>query len=1514
MKTLVLLLIVFFELGCSLKADLATLLNPPPIELVEKPPITNSSTSANLVISGICAANVNSFEILQPEPAQTVHCINGRWTAYLDVTSNPDGALEIRTDQKDPKNDSTISFIVKKDTVPPAVSSLILESGATLTNKSEIAYQIVGSEVAKAYITEDSTCATGGSWQPASGVVPVASGDGLKGFYVMAQDLAGNISPCVLGGTIVLDQTPPVVLGLADDFVTRGSKSWTWSCSDANAPCEYRYQISSAVTLAPVGVYGLTQSALKSGDGLFYVNVQAKDAAGNESVIKSVQVTLSSTLPNIAIEGNASFYNSNSVSLQLTNINGFDEMEISNSPACASPTVTSPSGTMAWNLTAGDGLKTVYYLFRNTSTGAVTDCASASITIDTVIPSLALTTAASDPFRSATFSVNANFSESVTGFSLSDIVVTNGTASGLSGSGSSYTFTVTPTAQGLVSVDVASAVAVDVAGNGNTGAATLARTFDNIQPTLALSTGVPDPTNSSLFSVTATFSEPVTGFTLADIGVTNAVVSALAGSGTTYTFNVAPASPGTVRLAVGASAAADSAGNGNTAAVDLVRVYDGDGPSLVLSTTAPLNFNTANFNVNAAFSEAVTGFTLGDIVVTNGTASSLTGSGDSYTFTVTPSGQGLVTVAVAAAVAKDAANNDNTAATNLTRTYDSLQPSLVLSTASSAFNTSTVTVTATFSESVSGFALSDIVVTNGTASSLVGTGASYSFTLTPTAEGPITVAVDAAAAVDPAGNQSTAASTLNLSYDVTAPSLVLTTPAPAYFGTSSIVVTATFSEPVVGFSLADVAIVNGTASSLSGSGATYSFVVTPSTQGQVIVSAGAGVVTDPAGNSNTAATDLDRIYDSGPPTLILSSAAPSVFNTASISVTATFNEAVTGFDAADVGVTNGSVSGFAGSGTTYTFTVTPAGQGLVTVAVASGVAFDVASNGNTAATNLTRTYDSVQPSLVLSSAAAAEFNSATISVTATFSESVTGFALADINVTNGTASSLSGSGTTYSFTVTPAGQGLVTVAVAAGVASDSAGNLNTAAVNLTRTYDSVAPTITGLSNDATWLKTKTWTWGCSETCSYRFVVDTVSNTTPTGVFAGTTTASQNSGSGTYYLHVQAQDGAGNVSIVHVSAKLDNTVPVAPASVVDQVAISSLASSPVITFTSGSDANSGLNKHQARVIKASDSSAVSSWVDFTSGATLSGLSLLTNTSYKVQVVAIDNVGNTSASAVSDGWVADTTAPGLATSLTVGAVPASATTSPVLSWTAASDGAGGSGIQYHEARVFRTSDNAVMAGWVTLSSGNAVSGMTLTDGVQYYFKVRARDVAGNIGNESGASASWTANSNPCTGNPPAGTVCPGGALFVGSYNGSKYMTTPGGCTDSATPTCNNSADFVTKGFGTNGTATGRTSAITGSANSSYLATTYADTYAAKYCENMTYGGYSDWFLPALNELALLGTNRASFVGLQGSPYWTSTESTQYGTPAMDQWTIWMDNATQSTATKTLVGGYVRCMRKY
>ena len=69
-------------------------------------------------------------------------------------------------------------------------------------------------------------------------------------------------------------------------------------------------------------------------------------------------------------------------------------------------------------------------------------------------------------------------------------------------------------------------------------------------------------------------------------------------------------------------------------------------------------------SVTVRFSEPVSGFTLSEINVANGTASNFSGSdGDEvYTFDVTPTSLDVVTVDIAAGVAKDGEGNDNTAA------------------------------------------------------------------------------------------------------------------------------------------------------------------------------------------------------------------------------------------------------------------------------------------------------------------------------------------------------------------------------------------------------------------------------------------------------------------------------------------------------------------------------------------------------------------------------------------------------------------------------------------------------------------------------------------------------------------------------------------------------------------------------------------------------------------------------------------------------------------------------------
>ena len=83
----------------------------------------------------------------------------------------------------------------------------------------------------------------------------------------------------------------------------------------------------------------------------------------------------------------------------------------------------------------------------------------------------------------------------------------------------------------------------------------------------------------SPISLTATFSRPVSGFTVGDITAGNGTVGNFAGSEAVYTFDVTPNDIGEVTVDISAGAAEDADGNGNTATprFSLGITYDDDG-------------------------------------------------------------------------------------------------------------------------------------------------------------------------------------------------------------------------------------------------------------------------------------------------------------------------------------------------------------------------------------------------------------------------------------------------------------------------------------------------------------------------------------------------------------------------------------------------------------------------------------------------------------------------------------------------------------------------------------------------------------------------------------------------------------------------------------------------------------------------------------------------------------------------------------------------------------------------
>ena len=501
-----------------------------------------------------------------------------------------------------------------------------------------------------------------------------------------------------------------------------------------------------------------------------------------------------------------------------------------------------------------------------------------------------------------------------------------------------------------------------------------------------------------------------------------------------------------------------------------------DNPTVTIGV--PSETQTGAFDATITFSETVSDFTQSDVSLT-GSAASITAwnanSDDTvYTATITPTASGTVTIAVAADVATDAAGNPNTEATAQTVAVDIDKPTVTIGVLSET-QTGAFDATITFSETVSGFEQADVSLT-GSAASITEWNANsdntvYTATITPTASGTVMVSVDADVATDAAGNPNTEATSQAVAVDIDKPSATIGVPSGTQTGAFDAPIT--FSETVSGFTQSDVSLAGSAASitawSANSDNTVYTATITPTASGTVTVGVAADVATDAAGNPNTEATSQTVSVDVDKPTVSIG--VPSGTQTGAFDATVTFSETVSGFEQADVSL-SGSAASIAAwiansDNSVYTATITPTASGTVTVGVAVDVATDAAGNPNTEATSQTVSVDVDKPTV--STGVPSGTQTGAFEATVTFSETVSDFTQSDVSL-SGSAASITGwrsnsSNTIYTATITPTASGTVTVSVGANVATDAAGNPNTAATAQTITIE-IPPAI---PDPATWM-------------------------------------------------------------------------------------------------------------------------------------------------------------------------------------------------------------------------------------------------------------------------------------------------------------------------------------------------------------------------------------------------------------------------------------------------------------
>jgi hypothetical protein len=462
----------------------------------------------------------------------------------------------------------------------------------------------------------------------------------------------------------------------------------------------------------------------------------------------------------------------------------------------------------------------------------------------------------------------------------------------------------------------------------------------------------------------------------------------------TFTPDADNAEVGSVQ--VNPSSYTDAAGNAGSAS----NVVGFSGDTLAPTVAVAVNPGTVLAGqtsvVTFTFSEAVTGFALGDASVSGGVLDHLfhvgvNGSGqDVYTATFTPDINDVVagSIRVSASSYSDAAGNLGSASNTVVIAGDTVSPTVAVTADHTALVAGdTALVTFTFSEAVAGFALGDVSLAGGALDHLIHVGVNgagrdiYTATFTPDARDSEagSVRVRASSYTDVAGNAGAASNTVGFSGDTLAPGVsVVAAPSTLLAGQTSLV-TFTFSEAVNGFTPDDITVHGGTLGGLihvgvnGGGQDVYTAIFTPdagdSEAGSVQV--GASSYIDAAGIAGSGSSIAAIGGDTLAPTVSVAADRLTLMAGQTAHLTFTFSEQNPAFALDDVTVHGGTLdhlvhAGLNASGqdiytAMFTPDVTDDISGASSVQVNSSVYADAAGNRNAASNVIGFTGDTRAP-------------------------------------------------------------------------------------------------------------------------------------------------------------------------------------------------------------------------------------------------------------------------------------------------------------------------------------------------------------------------------------------------------------------------------------------------------------------------------------------------------------------------------------------------------------------------
>jgi hypothetical protein len=716
-------------------------------------------------------------------------------------------------------------------------SATVNGSASSVSYTVTFSESVTGVDASDFSLTETGTASGSIASVTGSGTTYTVTVDTLSGDGTMRLDLNGSGTGIKNGSSIdiaggyasgaayTLDHTAPNAPSTPDmtSGTDTGSSNSDNITSNATPTFTGTAESGSTVTLydtdgttvlgtgtATGGNWSITASTLSAGSHT--VTAKAADAAGNTSSVSSgLAVTIDTAAPTgLGLSATTIASGSATSTSTIATLSATDSQAIAYSLAAGNGTNDADNGSFtisgsslkvgASTLTAGT------YKIYMAATDAAGNVANQAFTITIVdapsVSSVVRTGGASATVNGSASSVSytVTFSESVTGVDASDFTLTatgtaDGTIASVSGSGSTYTVTVnTLSGDGTLRLDlknsgtgIRNGGSIDIAGGYTSGSTySLDHTAPSAPSTPDMTSGT-DTGTSSTDNITKNTTPVFTGTAEAGSTVTlydtdgTTVLGTTTATGGNWSITSSTLGAGAHTLTAKAS---DAAGNVSSASSGLSITVDTTAPTIAISSDVSSLKAGETATVTFTFSEDPgSTFTWdgssGDVVVSGGTLSAISGSGLTRTATFTPTAStngGTASITVASGSYTDVAGNNGGAGVTPSLTFDTLAPStpsapdMTSGTDTGTSNTDNLTSNTTpiFTGTAEAGSTVTLYDTDGTTvlGSATATGGNWSITSSTLGEGAHTIT---AKATDAAGNVSSASSGLAVTIDTTAP-------------------------------------------------------------------------------------------------------------------------------------------------------------------------------------------------------------------------------------------------------------------------------------------------------------------------------------------------------------------------------------------------------------------------------------------------------------------------------------------------------------------------------------------------------------------------------------------------------------------------------------------------------------------------------------------------------------------------------------------------------------------------